>query len=242
MATETTIIRVREFDVEVVRKDIKNIHLATYPPDGRVRIAVPLHIDDDAVRAAVTAKAAWIRRQQKAFNNQARQSPREYVNGESHWVWGQRYRLELVETTAKQTAVIRGKKLKLHVRPGATRDQRAAVLARWYREELNAEVPGLITKWEPVIGANVADWGIKAMRTKWGTCNRDARRIWVNLELAKKTPTCLEYLVVHEMVHLVERGHGDRFKNLMDQFLPDWRLRRDELNHAPLVLDSTSSA
>ena len=235
MTTESHFIRVGDFDVEVVRKRIKNIHLATYPPDGRVRIAVPEHIDDGAVRMAVVEKAGWIRRQQAAFTKQERYSPREYVDGESHWVWGQRYRLRVVETHGRHTAKVRGRRLELHVRAGATRDQREAALTRWYREELSQALPPLLEKWETVVGASASDWGIKRMRTKWGSCNPTARRLWFNLDLATKPPQCLEYVVVHELVHLIDSSHGEGFMALMDRALPTWRGTRDLLNAAPLV-------
>lgn len=221
--------------VQVVRKNIKNLHLAAYPPDGRVRIAVPLHVDDDAVRLAVSSRLGWIRRQQERFAKQARQSRREMINGESHYVQGTRYRLRVVEAPGNPSVKIKGNAtLQLTVRPGSTVDQREVVLERWHRERLRAQVAELIGKWEPVIGVTVTEFGIKKMKTRWGTCNTSAGRIWINLELAKKSPTCLEYIVVHEMVHLVERLHNDRFRELMDRFMPKWRLHRAELNRTPL--------
>lgn len=222
--------------IEVVRKDIRNVHLAVYPPDGRVRIAVPLRVSDDAARLAVVDKLGWIRRQRDAFARQPRQSAREMVTGESHYVWGRRVRLNVVETTGRPCVQRRGPTtLDLHVRPGTSVERREAVLTEWHRDQLKAAVPPLIEAWESALGVRVGDWRVRRMRTRWGSCNPDAGRILLNLELAKKPPECLEFIVVHEMVHLLERRHSDRFRALMDRHLPDWRLRRETLNRAPLA-------
>jgi predicted metal-dependent hydrolase len=221
--------------VEVVRKAIKNLHLAVYPPAGHVRVAVPLHVDDERVRLAVIEKLGWIRRHQQRFLEQPRQSRRAMVSGESHYVEGQRYRLQVIEAKATPTVRIMGNAtLELRVRPGTDRAKREARLNEWYRREPKRFVPDLLAKWEPVIGVQVAEWRIKKMKTRWGTCNTVACRIWLNLELAKKPPQCLEYILVHELVHLLERRHNDRFRALMDQCMPQWRFYRDELNRAPL--------
>lgn len=230
------VLEVGGLAVDVVRKDIKNLHLAVYPPKGRVRVAVPLHVDDDAVRLAVVDKLAWIHRQRADFERQPRQSKREVVTGESHYLWGRRYRLSVVEHDGPARVRVHGtSRLALHVRPGTSADRRQRVLTEWYRDELKARVPELIARWEPALGVEVAAWGVRKMKTKWGSCTIGARRIWLNLELAKKPPECLEYIVVHEMVHLLERHHNERFVALMDRFLPSWRLYRDTLNRAPLA-------
>lgn len=234
MSTELKELVVGGIPVQVVRKNIKNLHLAIYPPEGRVRIAVPLHVDDDAVRQAVASKIGWIRRQQTAYADQIRQSRREMVAGESHYVRGKRYRLHVVESRGRQAVRLEGSRLELTVRPDTTAEQRLEVLNRWHRQQLRAEIPRLLKKWEPLIGASVSDWGIKKMRTRWGTCNTEAKRIWLNLELAKKPPECLEYIVLHEMVHLIEPSHNDNFKAHMDRLMPVWRMHRDTLNAAPL--------
>lgn len=234
MTTELKELVVSGIPVQVVRKNIKNLHLAAYPPDGRVRIAVPLHVDDEAVRLAVASKIGWIRRQQTAYAEQTRQSRREMVTGESHYVRGKRYRLNVIEAPRRSGVRIKGANLELTVRPGTAAEQRRELLNRWHRENLKREIPKLLEKWEPIVGEQAAEWGIKKMRTRWGTCNPDARRIWINLELAKKPPECLEYIVVHELVHLIERSHNDNFKSHMDQVMPLWRLQRDALNAAPL--------
>jgi predicted metal-dependent hydrolase len=236
VTTERRQLEVSGIPVEVVRKDIKNLHLAVYPPHGRVRVAVPLRTGDETVRLAVISRLGWIRRQQRVLEQQARQSEREMVTGESHFVWGRRYRLDVIEQDAPASVVIRNSKtLELRVRPGTDREKREQVLQRWYRRLLRDRIADLRAKWEPLIGVRVASYGIKRMKTKWGACNIEARRIWLNLELAKKPPACLEYILVHELVHLLERHHNDRFRAHMDHFLPPWRLHRETLNQAPLA-------
>jgi predicted metal-dependent hydrolase len=228
-------IEVQGIPIEVVRKNIKNLHVGVYPPYGRVRVAAPTHVSDEAIRLAVVSRLAWIRRQQRSFSEQRRESEREMTSGESHYFQGRRYRLEVVEADGPASVGLKGKsKLQLKVRPGTDREAREAMLQRWYRARLREQVPGLIAKWEPVVGVSVAECRIKRMKTHWGTCSVEARRIWLNLELIKKPVECLEYILVHEMVHLLERQHTDRFKALMDRFMPKWRQYRDELNAGPL--------
>jgi predicted metal-dependent hydrolase len=229
-------IEVSGISVEVVRKPIKNLHLAVYPPEGRVRVSAPLRIDNEAVRLAVVSKIRWIRRHQNTFADRPRQAQREMVSGESHYFLGRRYRLRVLEHNGPSRISRKGNsELTMQVRPGTGRDKREQVLNEWYRRHMKALVPDLIAQWQPVIGVRVADWGIKKMKTRWGSCNIRDYRVWLNLELAKKPPHCLEYVLVHEMVHLLERHHNERFKALMDQFMPQWRLYRDELNQAPLA-------
>jgi predicted metal-dependent hydrolase len=236
VVTEKLQLEVRGISVEVVRKDIKNLHLGVYPPRGRVRVAVPLHLDDEAVRLAVISRLAWIRRKQDGFAQQDRQSQREMVTGESHYVQGRRYRLNVVEQEGPLKVLLpNNTTLELRVRPGTDRDQREAILNRWYRQHLREQIPALIAKWEPQISISVSAWGIKKMKTHWGTCNIEVRRIWLNLELAKKPISCLEYILVHEMVHLHERHHNEQFKKLMDRLMPQWPLHQETLNRAPLA-------
>lgn len=236
MTTDRHSIEVRGTTVEVVRKDIKNLHLGVYPPNGRVRVAAPLRLDDDAVRLAVISRLRWIRRRQGEFEQQVRQSRRELVTGESHFFEGRRYRLDVVEHEGSQRVSLRNRStMELRVRPGAELEQRDAVVQRWYRARLREKLPPLLAKWEPRVGVTVAEARIKRMKTLWGSCNAAARRVWLNLELAKKPPVCLEYILVHEMVHFLERHHNDRFRDLMDTVMPNWRLHRDELNRAPLA-------
>ena len=222
--------------VEVVRKDIKNLHLGVYPPNGRVRVAAPLAVSDDAIRLAVIGKLAWIRRQREKFENQPRQTAREAVSGESHYVFGRRYRLSIMKTTGRPEVLLRTKtKMELHVPARATKAERLAVLDRWYREQLRSAAGPLLEEWQASLGARLEFWGVKRMKTKWGSCNHQSKRIWLNAELAKKPLACLEYIVVHELVHLLEPSHGDRFITRMDEHLPDWRERRDLLKSSPLA-------
>lgn len=236
MSTRAEQIEVNGIRVDIVRKAIKNLHLGVYPPGGRVRVAAPEHLSDEAVRLAVVSRLGWIRRKQETYAAQERQLAREMVTGESHFVQGRRYRLDVVEATGRQSVALRdGRTIELRVRPGASAAERDQLLQRWYRRLLRERVGDLVAKWEPVVGVNVVEWGIKKMKTRWGTCNTDSKRIWINLELAKKSPACLEYIVVHELVHLIERRHNDHFRKLMDRHMPQWRIYRDELNRAPLA-------
>lgn len=235
MTTETRHLTVSGIKVEVVRKDIKNLHLGVYPPHGRVRVAAPLVVSDEAVRLAVIDKLGWIKRQRAQFAEQPRQTQREMVNGESHYFLGQRYRLRVHEQDGPAKVAVRGiASLDLFVRPGASAEQREAVLLHWYREQLKAMIPPLLEKWQLILGVQASHWGIKKMKTKWGSCNPTAKRLWFNLELAKKPVMCLEYIVVHELVHLLERKHTERFTALMDGFLLHWRVYREMLNSGVL--------
>lgn len=229
-------ITVRGISVEIVRKDIKHLHLGVYPPSGRVRVASPSRLDDDAVRLAVISRLGWIRRQQAEFAQQDRQSQREFVTGESHYFWGRRYRIDMIEHNGPPAVRLpNNTTMELRVRPGSDREVREAVLHRWYRHQLRAELPALVAKWQPRVGVIVNDVRIKKMKTRWGSCNAGAGRIWLNLELVKKPPSCLAYILVHEMVHFLERHHNERFRALMDALMPQWRLYKDELNRAPLA-------
>lgn len=229
-------ITVNDITVNVVRKDIKNMHLAVYPPNGRVRIAVPLRIDDEAVRLFVITKISWIRQQQRKFAGQERQSPREYISRESHYFFGRRYLLRVTEEDAPAKVVLKSKTyIELYVRPNTTTSQRQTIINEWYRKELKEILPPMVKKWEKIIGVQVDEWGIKQMKTKWGTCNIEAKRIWINLELAKKPLPCLEYILVHEMVHLLERHHNDRFLAYMETYMPQWKFYKEELNRLPVA-------
>jgi len=221
--------------VQILRKGIKNLHLGVYPPHGRVRVAAPLRVSDDAVRLAVIGKLGWIKRQRGRFEAQPRQSRREMVSGESHYFLGRRYRLRVVEHDGAPKVVARNRFIELHVRPGRSAAQREEVLEQRYRQQLKQLIPPLIEKWQAIIGVQLAEWGVKKMKTRWGTCNVEARRIWLNLELAKKPVQCLEYIVVHELAHLIERHHNERFVAFMDQHLPQWRLHRAKLSTEPLA-------
>lgn len=229
-------LRVAGVQVDVVRKAIKHLHVGVYPPAGRVRVAAPLAVSDDAVRLAVVNRLAWIRRQQAQFAAQPRQGEREMVSGESHYVFGRRRRLRVIEHDARGVVDPRGRTvLELRVPRGADRDARARLLDRWYRAQLRVRIPPLLDRWQDALGVCAAAWGVRRMRTRWGSCNVAARRVWLNLELAKKPEPCLEYVVAHELAHLVERLHTDRFTALLDRHLPDWRHRRRMLNAEPLA-------
>ena len=236
MNIERSRITVSGLPVEIVRKAIKNLHLGVYPPNGRVRVAAPERVRDEAVRLAVISRLGWIKRQRRRFHAQERQSAREYVSRESHYFLGRRYLLNVIEHDGPSQISRRGNKiLELQVHTGASRHRRELILLAWYRKNLKALILPLIEKWEAKIGMKVESWGVRRMKTKWGSCNSAEQRIWLNLELAKKPVRCLEYILVHEMVHLTERRHNDRFTMLMDQFMPNWRAHRDELNHASLA-------
>lgn len=228
-------IEIGDFTIDVVQKSIKNMHLSVYPPTGRVRIAAPLNIDDEAVRLFAISKLAWIKKNQRKFEKQERQSPRTYAERESHYVEGKRYLLRVTEQDAPPKVIIKTKShIDLFVRPNTSVEQRQNILNEWYRNQLKNQIPRLINKWENIIGVTVDDWGVKQMKTKWGTCNIEKKRIWVNLELAKKPSNCLEYIVVHEMIHLLERHHNDRFLTLIEKYMPQWKFYRDELNRLPV--------
>jgi predicted metal-dependent hydrolase len=236
MNTEQHTIKILGLPVEIGRKNIKNPHLGVYPPTGRVRVAAPLRVSNEAVRLAVIGKLGWIKRQQARFEQQPRQSAREVVSGESHYFAGKRYRLRVHAAEGSAKVLIRNNStIELHVRPGANVESRRKVMMNWYRQHLKAVVPPLLEKWQKRLGIEVSAFGIKRMKTKWGTCTVDARRIWINLELAKKSPDSVEYVVMHELVHLLVRHHDDRFVAIMDKHLPRWRVLREELNCLPLA-------
>ena len=236
MSTNESTITVNELPVKVIRKRIKNLHLAVYPPDGWVRIAVPEIIDDEAVRLAVISKLGWIKRQIKSFEDQPRQSARELITGESHYYLGRRYLLDIAETEKRPFIEIRNKKtLVLNINRDTELEDREKLLTDWYRKEMKRILPGIVQKWEIKSGLEVASFGIKRMKTKWGSCNPCHKRIWLNLELIKKPINCLEYIVVHEMVHFLEHTHNDNFIAYMDRIMPQWRTFRNDLNRSPLA-------
>lgn len=227
-------ISVNNISIEVVRKDIKNIHLGVYPPRGRVRLAAPLGMNAEAVRLFAIAKLGWIKRRQRQFEGQERLSAREYKNRESHYYQGRRYLLNVIEREAPPQVVLRSKTcIDLYVRPGAPAAKRHAVMTEWYRRELKKSIPELIAKWETRLNVSVKDWQVRRMKTRWGSCNISARRLRLNLELAQKPLHCLEYIIVHEMAHLLERRHNDRFRACMDAYLPNWKHLKAELNQLP---------
>lgn len=228
-------IKIVDITVDVVRKDIKNLHLAVYPPTGRVRIAAPLRVNDEVIRLFAISKLGWIKRHQRTFENQERITPREYKERESHYFQGHRYLLRIKETTGAGRVDLDGKTyMDLYVKSGSSVDYMKNIINEWYRSEIKKVLPEMIAYWENKIGVRVNFWGVKQMKTKWGSCNTERRRIWLNLELAKKPVQCLEYILVHEMVHLLERHHNEQFKSYMDLYLPNWKQLKDELNRLPV--------
>lgn len=235
MADENVLQLTSNLSIDIIRKDIKNIHLAVYPPTGRVRIAAPLNVNEEAIRLFAISKLSWIKRNQRRFQGQERISPREYKQRESHYFQGRRYLLKIIETDKPPKVVLRSKKyIELHIRPETSTLKRHQILTEWYRVQLKKQIPAIIEKWKKVLKVEVADWQVKQMKTKWGACNIEQRRIWINLELAKKPEHCLEYIIVHEMVHLLERHHNERFLYYMDTYLSNWRQLKSELNKLPV--------
>jgi predicted metal-dependent hydrolase len=222
--------RLGDIAVEVVRKDIKNLHLGVYPPAGSVRIAAPLGMSENAIRVLAISKLSWIRAQRRAFQGQARDAKHTYVTGESHPVWGKRYLLRVEEGAGAAEIVVKHSRLLLRIRPGASVDRREALMDAWYRKLVNEAVVPLLAKWTSVLRVRPAHVGARRMRTKWGSCNAKAGRILLNSDLAKKPRDCLEYVLVHELVHLRAPTHDDGFVALMNRHLPHWRQLRRELN------------
>ena len=230
-----TRIALGDIAVEVVKKDIKNVHLSVYPPAGRVKISAPLRMKLETIRVYAISKLGWIKQQQKKLRGQERETPREYLDRESHYVWGKRYLLQIIERDATPTLELKHRKIVLRVRPGIREDKKQAIVDEWYRAELRKAVVVLIGKWEPLMGVKVGRIFVQRMKTKWGSCNAPSKSIRLNTELAKKPPECLEYIIVHEMVHLIVRRHDDVFSSLMDRYLPNWKLTRQRLNAEPLA-------
>ncbi len=222
-------IELESITIHIERKHIKNIHLRVYPPDGRVGISAPWHTDMGKIRGFASSKLEWIKNQQEKIRKYCQTPQLQYGSGEIHPCWGNKYRLQVVEGDGPPYVALLEDVLELHVRRETTAEKRKEILDAWYRTELKKAIPPLIASWEKQLGVAVAEFGIKKMKTKWGTCNYRAGRIWLNLELAKKSPSCLEYIVVHEMAHLLEPNHGKQFKALLDQHLPRWRLIKEEL-------------
>lgn len=228
-------LSISNLTIDIVRKDIKNMHLAVYPPNGRIRLSAPEKTDSEMMRLFAISKIGWIKKHIKNLEAQPRETPREYISGESHYFFGKRYMLKVIERKGFNKVEIKGtKNINLYVRPNTSKEEKAIILREWYRTEMKKQIPQLISKWENIIGVKSNTWAIKQMRTKWGTCNIEAKRIWLNLELAKKPIICLEYIIVHELVHLLERNHNDKFVSYMNQFMPKWRMYKEELNRLPI--------
>lgn len=220
--------------IEVAWKDIRNLHLSVMPPDGQVRIAAPRQMNLDAIRLFAISKLAWIRSRQQRMQAQERETPRQFLDRESHYLWGRRYLLRRVEREAAPTVEIKGGRLVLQVRPGTDAARCQEIIDAWYRGQIRAVVPDLIAKWEPVMNVKAGRVFVQRMRTRWGGCNPATGVIRLNTDLARKPIECLEYIVVHEMTHLLEASHNARFKSLMDLFLPNWQQFRKRLNTLPV--------
>jgi predicted metal-dependent hydrolase len=228
-------LKLGDISVDVVLKDIQNVHLSVYPPTGRVRISAPSYMSMDTIRVFAISKLDWIKKHQKALEKQSRETPRDFVDRESHFVWGKRYLLEVSERDEAPSIRLKGNKMILQVRPDTPSSKRHIILEGWYRDQIKAATPGMIAEWKERMDVSVDRFYVQRMKTKWGSCNPQKQSIRLNTELARKPRECLEYLVVHEMAHLIEPTHNARFIVLMERFLPNWRTLRDELNAFPLA-------
>ena len=233
-------IKLGDIAVDVVLKDIKNVHLSVYPPTGRVRISAPKRMNMETIRVFAISKLDWIKQQQKKLREQERETPREYLDRESHYVWGKRYLLTVSESDERPLIELKHSYVLLRVRAGTHEDKRQALVEAWYRERLKEAVPPLLERWQPLLGVTVERFFVQRMKTKWGSCNHRARTIRLNTELAKKPPECLEYIVVHELVHLLEPTHNAHFVALMDRFMPKWQFHRQVLNRLPVRRETWS--
>lgn len=221
-------------EVEVSFKNIRNVHLSVHPPAGRVSVSAPSLMSLDTIRAFAVSKLGWIKQQQRRLREQEREAPREYLDRESHYVWGKRYLLRVCEGDQPPAVELQHSRIVLRVRPGTDEDGRQSIVERWYRGQVKTVVHPLLEKWQPRLGVRAERFFVQRMRTKWGSCNPGARTIRLNTELAKKPRECLEYIVVHELVHLLEATHNSRFVALRDRFMPDWRFHREVLNRLPV--------
>lgn len=240
-AQSIEVVRIGNIDVELNRRAIKNIHLSVLPPNGKVRLSIPKDTSEQKVRLAIVNKLSWIKKQQADFAGQERQSIREMVNGECHYLWGKKYRLKLIEAKGGYSVTAKGNgNLVLAVAENTSTDNKLKLLNRFYRDEMQRSLERLLPQWEKKLGVKAGSLNIKKMKTKWGSCNIQAKRIWLNLELAKKPPECMEFILAHELIHLLERHHNERFRSLIDKHMPNWRERRDLLNSLPLAYEDWS--
>ncbi len=231
-------INILGIDCHIIRKDIKNVHLNVHPPFGLVSISVPTNMEIKLIEMFIISKISWIKKQQKEFIEQARETSREFIERESHYLWGQRYLLEIVEKDTQPLITLNHSTIQLIIRPNTNIERRQEIFAQWYRENLREKALPLIEKWEKTLGVKVNQLFIQQMKTRWGSCTHDRGYIRLNTELAKKQPQCLEFIVVHEMIHLIEPTHNKRFKALMNLHLPNWQLYQQELNSAMLSAEA----
>ena len=235
MSSANARLTVAGIDVDVIFKNIKNMHIAVYPPAGRVHVAAPERMDEENIRLAIVQRLSWIKRQRDRLKKAERQTERTMVSGESHYVWGKRYRLDVSRTSGNHGVEVNGKTLLVIAPEGSDAAALFGTLDRWYCRQLKAALPALLAKWTPIVGVQTPKVVVRHMKTKWGSCITDSATIWLNPELVKKDPRCLEYIIVHELAHFNERGHGDRFVALMDSYMPDWSARQSLLNESPLA-------
>lgn len=227
-------IEISGIEIDVQKKNIKNLHLAVVPPDGRVRVSAPMHISDESIAMFVRTKLSWIKKQQDKFEKQPRQCEREYVSGETFYVFGQQYFLRVEYSYKGNSLVLEGNEAILTVRKESTSKQREAFVNEWYRSLLKDKIEIYLPKWEKITGLYCDSWQTKYMTTRWGTCNTNTRKIWLNLQLAKKPIDCLEYVILHELVHLKIRNHNKDFVSMMDRYMPYWGEIRKKLNDSTL--------
>ena len=238
-----SIVNVGDLEVEVVKKNIKNIHLGVYPPIGRVRLSAPLASDNEKIRLFIVSKIPWIRKNQRKFKNKERQSPREYIKRESHYFEGRRYLLDIeIGESNKNNVLLKKTVIQLKLKAEYDSNKRKTILENWFRKRLRTRLEPFILKWEKKLGVKTSEWKIKKMKTKWGSCNKEAKRVWFNLELAKVDDYCIDYIVMHELVHLKVRNHGKPFLNILDKHMNDWNLRKAELNKTILEFNNYNRA
>lgn len=228
-------LKIGSIDIEIHRKDVKNLNITVHPPMGDVRVSAPLSMSETSVRMAIIGRLAWIKKQQADFKEQRRQSKREMMSGESHYLWGKHYRLNVIERHGKHFMKKHGQWLDLYISPNSTVENRRKVIEAFYRSELKAALDDLLVEWQKRLNVKMNAYGIRKMKTKWGSCNTDAARTLFNLELAKKPYECLEYIVVHELMHLRVRTHNNEFKALMDAHMANWKSRKVLLKNQPLT-------
>lgn len=232
-------MRIGVLDVKVLKKQIKHLHISVLPPEGKVRVSAPDHMSDEIIRMALVQRMAWIKRQQSQFEAQPRQTEREMVGGETHYIWGHARLLNVIEQQGKHGVVLQGlKKMHLFVTPKTSAENRIKVIHEWYREQLKSELLPLLEQWQRKIGVQAQFVGIKRMKTKWGSCSPQTARIWLNLELAKKPKVCLEYILVHELMHLKERHHNKHFLELMTKYYPQWQIAKNLLKETPIAAEN----
>lgn len=228
------VFRLGEITIRLTRKSVKNVHLSVHPPDGRVTLVAPVRTRTEVARAYAISRLGWIRAQQKALRDQAREPARRYVERESHQLWGRRHLLTVVEVDAKPKVTLDHRRIQLAVRPGSDAAKRAEVMHEWHKQLMHAALPAMIARWEPRLGVTVSGYFVQRMKTRWGSCNPVAGNIRLNTELVKKPKDLVEYVVVHEMLHLLEPTHNDRFVALLTRHWPQWQESRKELNALPL--------